>query len=66
MLALLLGLSLGASHVMAGEESPYRFIAISAARPIGALGINNNGLASGAYVDPATGNWFSFLFERGE
>ncbi len=67
--ALLLGLSLGASPLIAAEKSDqpqYRFTEIALPGPGGvAYGINDHGLVTGAYPDPATGDFLSFVFERG-
>jgi hypothetical protein len=62
--ALLLGFPLGATLLTAGEPSQYRFIAITLPVPSEALGINNRGLVTGAYVDPVTGGWASFVLKR--
>jgi hypothetical protein len=66
-LALLLGFSLGSSLLKAGEEPQYQFIAIPlpGAGVTGgfAVGINDEGLATGFYNDPVTGDWFSFLLQ---
>jgi hypothetical protein len=64
-LAVLLGFSLGTSLLTAGEEPQYRFTAIPVPVPSEALGINDRGLVTGAYSDPVTGGWSSFLIERG-
>jgi hypothetical protein len=54
---------------MAGEkphQPQYRFIEIPLPVPSYAVGINDEGLVTGFYTDPATGDTFSFLYERGE
>jgi hypothetical protein len=69
VLALLLGIPLGASVLTAGEEPQqpqYQFIAITVPFPSEALGISDLGLVTGAYVDPVTGGWTSFVLERGK
>jgi hypothetical protein len=66
VLGLLLGLSLGTGLLVAGEEPQYRFIAVPLPGPGESFGINDDGLATGAYVDPVTGDWLSFLFEDGK
>ena len=68
-LALLLGLPLGAGVLTAGEpphQPQYRFIAINVPVPSEALGINDIGLVTGAYVDPVTGGYQSFVLEGGK
>jgi hypothetical protein len=68
VLAVLLGLPLGASLVTAGEkphQPQYRFTEIPLPGPGYALGINDNGLVTGFYSDPVTGDAISFLYERG-
>ena len=69
VLALLLGFPLGASLLTAGEEPhqpQYRFTEIPVPGPSFAVGINDSGLVTGYYTDPATGDCLSFLMERGE
>jgi hypothetical protein len=66
VLALLLGSSLGASLLKAGEEPQYKFIAIPLPQPSYAVGINDEGLATGFYTDPVTGDGFSYLFDHGD
>jgi hypothetical protein len=69
VLALLLGVSLGTSLLTAGEEPhqpKYRFTEIPLPGMGFAVGINDFGLVTGFYTDPATGNVLSYLFERGE
>lgn len=69
VLALLLGISLGTSILIAGEtqEQPqYQFIEIGVPFPSEALGINDNGLVTGAYIDPVTGGWSSFVLNRAD
>lgn len=65
VIALLLGVGLltamGQTH-----QPQYQFIAITLPVPSEALGINNSGLVTGAYVDPVTGGWTSFRLERGD
>ncbi len=65
ILAMLLAVPLGSSILMAGQEPQYRFVAIPVPVPAEALGINDSGLVTGAYVDPVTGGWTSFVLERG-
>jgi hypothetical protein len=69
VLALLLGLPLGASRLTAGEQPQYQFIEIPIAAEAEAVGINDNGLVSGFYGNfsgaPTKGGVFSFLYERG-
>jgi hypothetical protein len=69
VLALLLSFPLGASLLTAGEEPhqpQYRFTEIPLPAPSWAVGINDEGLVTGFYADPATGNVLSYLFDRGE
>jgi uncharacterized membrane protein len=69
VLALLLGFPLGASLLTAGEQPhqpQYRFTEIALPGPGLAYGINDDGLVTGAYSDPVTGDWFSFVSERSE
>jgi len=69
VLALLLGIPLGASVLTAGEkpqQPQYQFVAISVPFPSEALGISDLGVVTGAYVDPVTGGWTSFVLKRGE
>jgi len=66
VIALLLGLPLGAGLLMAADQPQYRFIAITVPVPSEALGINDSGLVTGAYIDPVTGGWTSFVLKRGE
>jgi hypothetical protein len=67
-LVLLLGFPLGAS-LLTAEEPPhqpqYQFIEIQVPFPSEALGINDSGQVTGAYIDPVTGNWTSFVLNRG-
>jgi hypothetical protein len=68
VLALLLSFPLGTSLLTAGEkphQPQYRFTEITLPGPGYALGINDNGLVTGIYIDPATGDYFSFFIERG-
>ena len=69
VLALLLGLPLGASRLTAGEQPHYQFIEIPIAVEAEAVGINDNGLVSGYYGnfsgDPTMGGVYSFVYERG-
>ena len=68
-LALLLGLPLGAGVLTAGEpphQPQYRFIAINVPVPAEGLGISDSGLVTGAYIDPVTGGYQSFVLERGK
>lgn len=65
ILAMLLAVPLGTGILTAGELPQYRFIAITLPGPSEALGINDNGLVTGAYVDPVTGGWTSFVLDRG-
>jgi len=65
VLALLLGT--GLLTAMGQPTQPqYRFIAIPLPVPSFAVGINNEGLATGFYNDPVTGDYFSYLFHNGE
>src|SRR5271170_4456418 len=64
VLTSLLGASL-LSAVGAPTQPQYKFIEIPLPAPAEALGINDNGLVTGAYVDPVTGGWTSFVLERG-
>jgi hypothetical protein len=69
VLALLLGLPLGATLLTAGEEPHqphYRFTEIPLPVPSWAVGINDKGIVTGFYTDPATSNVLSFVLERGE
>ena len=66
VLALLLAIPLGAGVLTAGEKPQqprYRFIAINVPVPSEALGISDLGPITGAYVDPVTGGWTSFVQE---
>jgi hypothetical protein len=65
VIALLLGTGLLTAMGQANQPQ-YRFIAITVPVPSEALGINNSGLVTGAYIDPVTGGWSSFLLERGD
>src|SRR5579859_2087701 len=64
VIALLLGTGLVTAMGQTGQPQ-YRFMAITVPVPSEALGINNSGLVTGAYVDPVTGGWTSFVVERG-
>jgi hypothetical protein len=64
VLALLLGSGLLTATAQA-QQPQYRFIAVSVPVPSEALGINDSGLITGAYVDPVTGGWTSFVLGRG-
>jgi hypothetical protein len=64
VLALLLGTSLLTAMGQTNQPQ-YRFIAITVPVPSEALGINDSGLVTGAYVDPVTGGWTSFVLESG-
>ncbi len=65
VLALLLGTSL--LTAMGNTNQPqYRFIAMTVPVPSEALGINDSGLITGAYVDPVTGGYQSFVLEGGK
>jgi hypothetical protein len=66
VLATLLGLSLGASQAKAGEEPKYQFITLPLPVPGQAVGINDEGLVTGFYTDPATGDVFSFQYLHGD
>ena len=66
VLALLLGFSLGASLAKAGDEPRYRFIEIPLPVPSYAVGINDDGLVTGFYTDPTTGDVLSFLSHDGD
>ena len=65
VLALLLGTSL-LTAMGQTNQPPYRFIAITVPVPSEALGISDSGLVTGAYVNPVTGGWTSFLLENGK
>jgi hypothetical protein len=65
VLALLLGVTVGTSLAGAGEQPHYRFTEIPVPGPSFAVGINDDGLVTGYYTDPATGDFLSFLSERG-
>src|SRR5271170_6030112 len=65
VLTSLLGASL-LSAVGAPTQPQYKFIEIPLPAPAEALGINDNGLVTGAYVNPVTGGWTSFVLERGD
>ncbi len=65
ILAMLLAVPLGTNLLTAAELPHYRFVAIPLPVPSEALGINDEGLATGAYVDPVTGGWTSFVLESG-
>ncbi len=65
ILALLLGLAVGASLAKAGVEPKYQFIEIPVPGPSLAAGINDDGLVTGYYGDPTKGDVLSFLSERG-
>jgi hypothetical protein len=65
VLALLLGTSL-LSAAGKPAQPQYRFTEIPLPGPGFAVGINDRGLVTGFYTDPVTGDWLSFLFERGE
>jgi len=64
VLAFLLGTCLLTATGQTNQPK-YRFIAITVPVPSEALGVNNSGLVTGAYIDPVTGGWTSFLLERG-
>lgn len=64
VLALLLGTSL-LTAVGQADQPQYRFIAITLPGPGFAVGINDSGLVTGYYTDPVTGDWYSFLMQRG-
>src|SRR5271157_1286087 len=64
VIALLLGTGL-LTAMGQTNQPPYRFIAISVPVPSEALGINDLGLVTGAYVDPDTDGWTSFVLDRG-
>jgi hypothetical protein len=64
VIALLLGT--GLLTAMGQTSQPrYQFIEIQVPVPSEALGINDYGLVTGAYIDPVTGNWTSFVLNRG-
>jgi hypothetical protein len=65
VLAMLLGVSL-LPAVGRANQPQYRFIAISVPVPSEALGINDLGLVTGAYIDPVKGGWTSFVLYRGK
>jgi len=64
VIALLLGTGLLTATGQT-KQPQYQFIAITVPVPSEALGINDSGLVTGAYVDPVTGGWTSFVLERG-
>jgi len=64
VLALLMGTSLLTAMGQTNQPQ-YRFVAITVPVPSEALGINDSGLVTGAYIDPVTGGWSSFVLERG-
>src|SRR5208282_6171317 len=65
VIALLLGT--GLLTAMGNTNQPqYRFIAITVPVPSEALGISDIGLVTGAYVDPVTGGYQSFVLEGGK
>ncbi len=64
VIALLLGAGL-LTAVGQTNQPQYRFIEITVPGPSEAVGINDLGLVTGAYVDPVTGGWTSFVLERG-
>jgi hypothetical protein len=69
VLALLLGIPLGTGVLIAGEkpkQPQYQYIEIQVPFPSEALGINDNGLVTGGYIDPVTGDWSSFVLNRGD
>ena len=47
------------------KQPQYQYIEIPVPFPSEALGINDNGLVTGAYIDPVTGGWTSFVLDRG-
>ena len=65
VLALLLGTGL-LTAMGQSKEPQYRFIAITVPVPSEALGVNNSGLVTGAYVNPVTSGWTSFVLENGK
>lgn len=64
VLTALLGASL-LSAVGAPTQPQYQFIEITLPGPGFAVGINDGGLVTGYYTDPVTGDWYSFLMQRG-
>jgi hypothetical protein len=58
-----MGFPLAASFLTAAEEPQYRFTEIPLPGPGAAIGINDYGLVTGYYNDPATGNYLSFRSE---
>jgi hypothetical protein len=64
ILALLVGTSL-LRAVGQPAQPKYRFTEIPLPGPGYALGINDNGLVTGIYTDPVTGDYYSFFIERG-
>jgi hypothetical protein len=64
ILALLLGTSLF-SAVGQAAQPQYRFTAIPLPGPSWGVGINDRGLVTGYYTDPATSDILSFVVERG-
>jgi len=65
VIALLLGTGLLTATGQT-KQPQYQFIAITVPVPSEALGINDSGLVTGAYIDPVTGGWTSFVLKRGE
>ena len=65
VIALLLGT--GLLTAMGQTNQPqYKFIEIPLPSPAEALGISDSGLVTGAYVNPVTGGWTSFVLKRGD
>jgi hypothetical protein len=64
VLTALLGASLLSAHGKPTQPE-YQFIAITLPGPGFAVGINDSGLVTGYYTDPVTGDWSSFLMQRG-
>src|SRR5579859_217791 len=62
-------LAFPATPAVAGEgqsaQPHYRFTEIPLPVPSFAVGINDDGIVTGFYMDPGTGGWSSFVLERG-
>jgi|ERR1700722_13401058 len=66
VLGVMLGFSLAASLVSAGDKPQYRFDTIPLPGPGQAVGINDEGIVTGFYTDPATGDVLSFVSHHGD